>query len=185
MRRWLLLSLMGFGVAAAAQATEFGVADWGDMRESVLNREERTNRTPLGTSDYLIFEADLPGVHWTRIVYQFGDGQLQQGRFLFQTADSAPTQAWIHQFEQVKALISQQYGAPRSEHHLTPTGSGELPPGQWATALEADRLILKTTWVTEHTEIVQQLAWNGSTPHHQVIYRPLDQMASDTGGSAF
>lgn len=185
MRSSLIATVFTLALAGAAQAEAFGVADWGDSRQSVLNREERTNRTPLGVTDYLIFEANLPSVSKTRMVYQFEQGELVRGRFLFEPPENAPTQAWVDQFDQVKTLISQQYGSPRSEHQLRPTGSTDLAPGDRAPALEADRLILKTRWVDNGTEIVQQLAWNEDRPHHQVIYRPMGSTDSGEGASAF
>lgn len=177
--------LLTAGLLGSACAAGFGVADWGDSRQSVRDREERTNRTPLGVTNYLIFEADLPSVHQTRLVYQFEQGRLSQGRFLFEPPVNAPTQAWVEQFDQVRDLISQQYGEPLSEQQLRPTGETDLAPSDRAPALAADRLILKTRWVSEDTEIIQQLAWNGSGPHHQVIYRPLNADNNALEGSAF
>lgn len=172
-------------IACVARAEDFGVADWGAERQTVIDREIRPNRTPIGTDGYLIFEASLPSVEQTRLVYQFEQNRLRQGRFLFQAAKDAPTQAWIQQFEQVERLVSQQYGSPASQNQLTPgTQAAPTTAAQQATALESDQLILKNRWVTDTTEIVQQLAWKESRPHHQVIYRPLEASGTE-GESAF
>ncbi|GGX74067.1 hypothetical protein [Saccharospirillum salsuginis] len=186
MRGILFAALATLGSVITANAEDFGVADWGDSRQSVRDTEERTNRTPLGVGDYLIYEAELASIHRTRLVYQFEQDQLVRGRFLFQPPDNAPVQIWVEQFDQVRNLISQQYGEPRSTQQLRPTGETNLAPGDRASALAADRLILKTRWVSNGTEIIQQLAWNQSQPHHQVIYRPLgSDNAGGMGESAF
>jgi len=186
MRGYLFAAHAAFGLVVTAHAEDFGVADWGDSLQSVRNREVRTNRTPLGVGDYLIFEANLASIHRTRLVYQFEQDQLAQGRFLFQPPDNAPVQTWIEQFDQVRNLISQQYGEPRSTQQLRPTGETDMAPEDRASALAADRLILKTRWVSDGTEIIQQLAWKQSQPHHQVIYRPLgSDKTNSMGESAF
>ena len=185
MRRALIAAVAALGLVGAAYAEGFGVADWGDSRQSVREREERTNRTPLGVGDYLIYEANLATIHQTRLVYQFEQDQLVRGRFLFQPPDTAPVQTWVDQFDQVQSLISRQYGEPRSTQQIRPTGETNLAPGDRASALEADRLILKTRWVSGGTEIIQQLAWKQSRPHHQVIYRPLGADNTSMEESAF
>lgn len=177
----LLCTLLLLALPALAAAEDFGQAMWGASPAEVRQAETRPNRTPVGESGYLIYEAQLPDIHVTRLVYQFTAGQLSQGRFLFQPNPDAPIQSWIDQFEQVRHLISRQYGEPSSEEALTP--SAEAVPEQldWAMALREDRLILKTRWQTERTELIQQLAWAGDRPYHQVIYRPLTPVSPADG----
>lgn len=163
-------------------AEDFGQGSWGDSLDAVRQAETRANRTPLGEEGYLIYEASLPDIHYTRLVYQFEGGQLSRGRFLFQPAPDSVTQAWIEQFRRVRELITRQYGEPSATEALTPDAAAEPDPADWAEALTNDRLILKTRWQTERTELVQQLAWNGGRPHHQVIYRPRVELESDGDG---
>lgn len=163
-------------------AENFGAADWGMSPEAVRQAETRPNRTPIGVSDYLIYEASLPDIHRTRLVYQFQDGGLSTGRFLFEPEPDAAPAAWIEQFERIRSLIGQQYGEPVATEVLQADPTAELTPADWPGALSNDRLILKTRWRTDETILVQQLAWNQDGPHHQVIYRPVNSMA-DTSGS--
>ncbi|WP_108125379.1 hypothetical protein [Saccharospirillum mangrovi] len=165
---WLLAAL-----PALVAAEDFGEASWGDSPDDVRNAETRPNRTPIGEFGYLIYEAELPDIYVTRLVYQFTDGQLTQGRFLFKPSPEAPMQSWIDQFEQVRHLISRQYGEPMADEVLTPASESRPERLDWAEALSEDRLVLKTRWQNDRTELVQQLAWAGDRPYHQVIYRPL------------
>ena len=177
----LLCSLLLLALPALAAAEDFGQALWGASPDEVRQAETRTNRTPFGETGYLIYEAQLPDIEVTRLVYQFTAGQLSQGRFLFRPAPEAPMQSWIDQFEQVRHLISRQYGEPSSEEVLTPTAGAAPEQMDWATALSEDRLILKTRWQTDRTELIQQLAWAGNRPYHQVIYRPLTPVSPADG----
>lgn len=181
---WLALSLLI--VTPLAGAEDFGVANWGQSAMAVRDLEQRPNLTPLSERDYLIYEASLPGINRTRLVYQFEDGRLETGRFLFNVAPGSPTNVWLEQFESVRALITQQYGEPAHQQVLQPTGSSNNPPDNWSDALERDAVILKTQWRTDQTLITQQLAWNGSSPHHQIIYLPVNGVdLSDSGTSPF
>lgn len=166
----LLISVSLIGIASAA---DFGVAQWGDTIGEVREQEALPNLTPLGASDYLIYEVDLPGIHRVRLVYEFENGLLHQGRFLFWTVDDAPVSAWISQFDQVQTLLSQQYHNPDQRQILSPEGVSQPSPAHWAQALQADQLILKNHWRIDSTHIVQQLAWREQSPHHQVIYQPV------------
>lgn len=175
---WLVLALL----PALAMAEDFGRASWGDDLNEVRQAETRPNRTPMGEDGYLIYEAQLPDIHFTRLVYQFTQGQLAQGRFLFRPQPDSPPQAWIDQFEQVRHLISRQYGDPQADEVLTPANVTTTPEKMdWAQALSNDQLILKTRWQTERTELIQQLAWAGNRPYHQVIYRPLQPVGPADG----
>jgi hypothetical protein len=119
-------------------------------------------------------------------VYQFKDGRLETGRFIFRADPTRPTEAWLTQFETVRALISQQYGTPVQQQILQPPGAGTIAADTRASALERDAVILKTQWLADQTLITQQLAWNGSRPHHQIIYQPVNgEDLSGAGASPF
>ncbi|HET8904039.1 MAG TPA: hypothetical protein VFN16_08605 [Saccharospirillum sp.] len=181
---WLCFGLLA--IVPATSAEDFGVANWGQSAMTVRDLEQRPNLTPLTERDYLIYQASLPGIDNTRLVYQFEDGRLATGRFIFSATPASPTDAWLTQFETVRALITQQYGEPVQQQVLQPSGATNTTPDDWAEALERDALILKTQWRTDQTLITQQLAWNGNTPHHQIIYHPLNgQDLSDSGASPF
>lgn len=181
---WLALGLLI--VTPLASAEDFGVANWGQNAMAVRDLEQRPNLTPLTERDYLIYEASLPGIHRTRLIYQFEDGRLETGRFIFSVAPGSPTSTWLDQFETVRALITQQYGEPAQQQVLQPAGSANNPPDNWSDALQRDAIILKTQWRTDQTLITQQLAWNGSRPHHQIIYLPANGVdLSDLGASPF
>lgn len=181
---WLCLGLLT--IMPATFAEDFGVANWGQSAMTVRDLEQRPNLTPLTERDYLIYEASLPGIDFTRLVYQFEDGQLATGRFIFRAKPASPTEAWLTQFETVRALITQQYGEPVQQQLLQPPGAAGNTTDDWSDALERDALILKTQWRTDQTLITQQLAWNGNSPHHQIIYHPLSgQDLSDSGAGPF
>lgn len=161
-------------VLPLAAAEDFGVADWGQNSMAVRDLEQRPNLTPLSEGDYLIYEASLPGIDRTRLIYQFDNGRLETGRFIFGVDSQRPISAWLDQFETVRTLITQQYGEPASQEALRPPGSPDTAAQNRSDALADDALILKTRWRTEQTLITQQLAWNGTEPHHQIIYHPIN-----------
>lgn len=170
--RWLK-ALLVMLLASTAVAADFGVAHWGASMGEVREQETLTNLTPLGASDYLIYEVELPGVHRTRLVYEFENGRLYQGRFLFWPEEDAALSAWISQFDQVSHMLSHQYQSPDQRQILSPEGINQPSPAHWAQALQADQLILKNHWRLNDTHIVQQLAWREQQPHHQAVYRPV------------
>lgn len=180
----LLTTLIVSLVSTTAFAEDFGEADWGATRDTVRQAENRPNRTPLDARDYLIYEASLPGVHRTRLVYQFRDDRLVAGRFLFSPKPNADTQAWIDQYQRVRDLITQQYGDPASEKAIPANPDLTLDRSEWAGALTADMLILKARWEMPGTEVLQQLAWRQQSPHHQVIYRPAGASAPPQDSTA-
>lgn len=181
---WLCFSFLV--ITPLAVAEDFGVADWGQSAVAVRDLEQRPNLTPLTERDYLVYQASLPGIDTTRLVYQFEDGRLETGRFIFSADPASPTDAWLTQFENVRALITQQYGEPVQQQVLQPPGAADIAPNGWSAALERDELILKTQWRTSQTLITQQLAWNGNRPHHQIIYHPANgEDLSDSGASPF
>jgi hypothetical protein len=159
-------------LAPVTFAEAFGVASWGENLMSIRDQEQRPNLTPMGETDYLVYQASLPGIDETRLVYQFNDRQLTTGRFLFTARQGSPVEDWIDQFRTVRSLISQQYGEPVRQQVLQPAGAAPIEPSGWAAALRNDTLILKSYWQTETTILIQQLTWNGNRPHHQIIYRP-------------
>ncbi|MEX2366439.1 MAG: hypothetical protein WD601_07505 [Pseudohongiellaceae bacterium] len=181
---WLCLGLLT--IMPATFAEDFGVATWGQSAMTVRDLEQRPNLTPLTERDYLVYQASLPGIENTRLIYQFEDGLLRTGRFIFSADPASPAAAWLTQFETVRALITQQYGEPVQQQVLQPTGTTGIAPDNWSNALERDALILKTQWLADQTLISQQLAWKENRPHHQVIYHPLDgQDLSNTETSPF
>ena len=127
---WLALGLLI--VTPLASAEDFGVANWGQNAMAVRDLEQRPNLTPLTERDYLIYEASLPGIHRTRLIYQFEDGRLETGRFIFSVVPGSPTSTWLDQFETVRALITQQYGEPAQQQVLQPAGSANNPPDNWS-----------------------------------------------------
>ncbi|MHA7878174.1 MAG: hypothetical protein ACX931_00150 [Saccharospirillum sp.] len=167
LRLFCCLFLLG-----SATASDFGVATWGDTLAEVRDQEMLTNLTPLTATDYLIYEVELSSIDKARLIYEFTDGRLDSGRFLFWPAETATPAEWIAQFERVRALISQQHQAPDLSETLHPSGVTPPSPAHWAQALAADQLILKNHWQRNGTRIVQQLAWRETSPHHQVIYEP-------------
>jgi len=167
-----MLSLALIMTVPASFAEEFGVADWGQDAVTIRDQERRPDLTPIGETDYLIYRANLPGVDETRLVYQFENGRLGTGRFIFTARPGSPTDTWLDQFNAVRSLITQQYGDPARQSTLYRPGIDQIPPSEWANALQNDNLILKTRWETDTSVLVQQLAWNGDRPHHQIIYRP-------------
>lgn len=176
--RIALLTSVTLMTAFTAQAADFGVATWGQDAMSVRDLEQRPNLTPIGETRYLVYEASLPGIPETRLVYQFDNNQLVEGRFIFKASALSPTSIWLNHFQTVRTLIGQQYGEPERQSVLRPAEAAPISALERATALENDTLILKTFWHTESAQLIHQLAWNGSEPHHQLIYRPVSATPS-------
>lgn len=171
--RHLLAAVCGLMVTTVATATDFGVATWGMTPDEVRMLETRDNLTPFGETSYLIYQLDLPGIAVSRIIYQFSAGQLTEGRFIFRTTNPLDVAGSLQQYNQVKTLMSGQFGPPAADQSLSPQGDVmALTPESLVNELSSDRLILKSTWQTETATINHQLAWNVDQPHHQLHYLP-------------
>ncbi|EAR08013.1 hypothetical protein [Reinekea blandensis] len=180
MALWLL--------AAMAIAADFGVADWGMTPDEVKALETRTNLTPFGVDDYLIYSVTLPGIDETRIVYQFTNGQLTEGRFLFRPLQPMNSQRAYEHYQTVKTLISDQFGPPNTDELLyrdSADASSQLSSTEIANELASDRVLLKSSWRSPSSILRHQLAWNVNRPHHQLHYVPIQPINAGTQVDAF
>ena len=155
------------------QAADFGEAAWGMSAAEIGALESRLNLTPIGERDYLIYQAVIPGIEQARIVYQFQDQKLTEGRFLFTTIDPLNVQQAVDQYQQILALMNSQYG-PAVSIQVLNEASAEAQPAatDYARELAADRLILKSAWRSSTATVHHQLAWQVTQPKHQLVYRP-------------
>jgi hypothetical protein len=183
--RALVFSALFLNLATAA---DFGVADWGMSPDDVRALETRTNITPFGVSDYLIFSVTLPAIDKTRIVYQFNNGQLVEGRFLFMTSSPLAVSKAINQYDAIKTMISGQYGPPNTDEIIPANSEASMTMGDvnsMANELASDRLLFKSSWRSQSATIRHQLAWNTDKPHHQLHYMPLALPAQSSSVDAF
>lgn len=163
-----------FWLPVNGYASDFGVAKWGMTQSEVLNLETRPNLTPFNSDGYLIYELQMPGIYKSRIIYQFDNGTLTQGRFLFSPMNERDAQSALTNYQTIKVRLSDQYGPPNNDDVITREQNGmAMMPQSMANELAADRLILKSSWRSQTADIQQQLAWDGRQPHHQLHYRPL------------
>jgi hypothetical protein len=171
----LLVGTMGLGSLYAA---DFGAAQWGMSLAEVKTLESRTNLTPFGQQDYLIYKVVLSGIEQARIVYQFSNRTLVSGRFTFSTNDPLNIEQALAQYQQITSRMSSQYGPPDQDQVLTNKNTGEAPAAaDYARELAADRLILKSSWQSASATIRQQLAWQLTQPNHQLVYLPIEPIA--------
>ncbi|WP_196157998.1 hypothetical protein [Reinekea sp. G2M2-21] len=183
MRLTLLFSLI-FPICALA--ADFGVANWGMTSAEVKQLENRVNLTPFGADSYLIFSVNLPNIDIARIVYQFDQDRLTEGRFIFRTENPFDVSRAVAQYQQIKSMITNQYGPPNADQILTPASQDKsLGNRDIANDLASDRAILKSNWRSPNAIINHQLAWNENQPHHQLHYIPLETMPSAPDASAF
>lgn len=174
-------------LCGALSAADFGVANWGMSVDEVKQLETRTNLTPFGESSYLIFAVDLGGIDKTRIVYQFQNGQLVQGRFLFYPQNVMDATQAVRHYQSIKTMMSGQYGPPNTDDVITRTAepSMALAPENYANELASDRLLLKSSWRSQTATMQHQLAWNGNKPHHQLHYTPIGAVTAPATTDAF
>lgn len=166
-------------------AQDFGVAHWGMTEAEIQQLELRPNLTPFQATNYLIYQVDISGVQQARLVYQFQNGQLAEGRFLFRTVPKHDANQAIQHWQVINDMMTRQYGPPMQQQILSKDGNTQgINDNDWANELASDRLILKQSWQTATTLIQHQLAWSGNHPHHQLWYRPISS-ASQTNGSNF
>ncbi len=175
----LLVGTMGLGSLYAA---DFGAAQWGMSLAEVKTLESRTNLTPFGQQDYLIYKVVLSGIEQARIIYQFSNRTLVSGRFTFSTNDPLNIEQALAQYQQITSRMSSQYGPPDQDQVLTnkntKKNTGEAPAAaDYARELAADRLILKSSWQSASATIRQQLAWQLTQPNHQLVYLPIEPIA--------
>lgn len=180
----LVLALI---LTASAAAADFGMADWGMTTDQVKALETRPNLTPFSENGYLIYSVTLPGIDQARLVYQFDNDQLTHGRFIFRPNQPLNVVRSIEHYQQIKTLISSQYGPPNTDDMVSRDEQvpATLSPIDMANELSADRLILKSSWRTENATLFHQLAWNVDRPHHQLHYVPLNAPMTQGQTDAF
>lgn len=156
-------------------ATDFGVATWGMSYDEIKQLETRSNLTPFGETDYLVYVVELPNIDSARIVYQFQNNQLIEGRFIFETIPLNIARS-IEQYRNVSMLMSSKFGAAKTNETITNNGMPlNSSLASLAQALAADSVIFKSSWQTPTTRLVHQLAWNTDKPHHQIHYTALNK----------
>lgn len=174
-------------ISSMLAAADFGVADWGMSVDEVKQLETRSNLTPFGESNYLIYAVSLGGIENTRIVYQFQNGRLTEGRFLFYPSNPMDATQAVRHYQSIKTMISGQYGPPNGDHVIPYMNDGSMmiAPESYANELASDRLILKSSWRSQTAQMNHQLAWNGNKPHHQLHYVPTTPMTNTPSTDAF
>jgi hypothetical protein len=165
-----------------AQAEDFVLGKWGDSREQIQSAEQRTNLTPIGTFDYLIYQTDILNLMDVRVIYRFNQDQLAKGVFLFPTF--APVQA-IDQFQQINQILSQKYGEALHSGPVFAEGVMDQEEINWPQLLQSDQVVFQAEWHTDRTVIKHQLAHGNGTLHHQLVYQPIDQLAPPANKSPF
>lgn len=178
--------LFALSLPAHISAADFGVADWGMTPDQIKQLETRSNLTPFTENSYLIYEVNLRGIDRTRLVYQFQNGRLSEGRFIFYTANPVDFSRAASQYRQIVQMMSSQYGPPQLNQQIQrPSSAMTVDTLSIANELAADRLILKTQWRTDSAIMTHQLAWNSNRPHHQIHYLPVSSGSPPTIGSSF
>lgn len=175
--QWRVLTPLVFFTLSLAssclKAADFGVADWGMTSTEVKQLETRSNLTPFGENNYLIYDVSLSNIDVARIVYQFTNNQLTEGRFIFKPKNRLDFAQALRQYQTITSMMSAQYGAPSVNQQIYRYPDNTLQSSApLVNELAADRLILKTQWQTETATMIHQLAWNNNEPHHQIHYIP-------------
>lgn len=173
-------------LSVSAWSADFGVAVWGMSRDEVRQLENRTNLTPFNVQDYLIYELQMNGIDHARIVYQFADNGLAEGRFLFFPASQLDVFSAVENYQKIKTMMTGQYGPPNVDEVITANPDEMLvAPESIANELASDRVILKTSWRSQTAVMHHQLAWNQTKPHHQLHYVPTLPQQAMPSGEAF
>lgn len=165
-----------------SHAEDFVLGNWGDSRDQILNLEQRTNLTPIGQFEYLVYQTDILNLMDVRVIYRFEQEQLVKGVFIFPTI--AAIQA-IDQFDQISNILNQKYGQAVHEGPVfssTVTDEAEI---NWPELLQTDQLIFQAEWHTERTIIKHQLAHGNGQLHHQLVYQPVESPAMKPKQSPF
>ncbi|TCS42431.1 hypothetical protein [Reinekea marinisedimentorum] len=177
LHQWLILKPLVFLSALLASAltysADFGVANWGMTATEIKQLETRSNLTPFGEADYLIYSVNINGIDTARIVYQFSDNRLTKGRFIFKPQNRLDFARALRQYQTIVSLMTSQYGPASMNQQLHRAPDNALQSNApMVNELAADRLILKTQWQTDASVMIHQLAWNNNEPHHQIHYIP-------------
>lgn len=173
-------------LCSQSYSSDFGIADWGMSKAEIKNLEIRGNITPITASNYLVYTLKIPGVYKARLIYQFQADQLVEGRFIFTTQNQRDTTAAVMQYNTIKDLMNTKYGSAVFDQALfSETNTPPLSSENYPNELASDRLVLKSNWKSDRVNIVHQLAWNGSEPHHQLHYRSTVAVTNTTDSGAF
>jgi len=178
--------MLFFALPCGLIAADFGVGNWGMSPAEIKQLETRSNLTPFGQTDYLIYEVSLSGIEKTRIIYQFQNGKLNEGRFLFTPRNKLDVSTALLHYRRIKEMMSGQYGPPNIDQTLSSTPNMmDLSPEAYPNELASDRLILKSSWRSSTAYMKHQLAWNVGKPHHQLHYIPISTPTAEPPSQAF
>lgn len=164
----LLLPITLF--ANLISAADFGVADWGATEFDVLNVEERVNRTPSLSENYLIYETTVGPLEDVSLVYWFNQDKLVKGYFLFNDQRFIFSD-YVNDYHTIQKAIEAKYGPPDVDEQRWSSSPMEKP--DWGNAIAADQLVLFSQWKTNKSLITLQLANNQGNFHHQLVYQTL------------
>ena len=171
---WLFLSPW-------ALANDFGIAMWGDTREQILGDEDRTNLTPIGRDQYLVYKTEVIGIPEVRLVYYFQQNLLSRGAFIFRYRHPNPADH-IKDFDQINNIVSKKYGEPVRSGEIWRDPSKAEGIYDPIVQMTQDNLMYQAVWQTDRMVIEHQLGVTGGKIHHQMVYRPSKAVSSDLFG---
>lgn len=162
---FFLIILFFYTNLLQAQFRDF---DWGTTKEMVLKSEG----DPIEESeDGLIYDGEIADYD-VFILYEFIDGGLQAGFYIFQKKHSNELQ-YISDFENVKSLLSKRYGAPDDKKsrlvlNYDTENNQYIDEG---TKLSTGAIAFQSTWSLENLNILYKLAGNNYEISHGLVYK--------------
>ena len=153
-------------LSSFSTSADFGVANWGDSFESVLQNETKTSLTPLDSSTYLIYDAPMLGLTNVRLIYFFNNNKLHKGAYVFYDL-AAKTNDYFHRFQTINDMVSKKNGTANDDLTLYQDNGNELSQSD---ALMQNKLLRQTIWSSQQTRIEHQLTEDDGEISHQLIY---------------
>jgi hypothetical protein len=165
-----LMAISAVVYVPSALAADFGVANWGDSFNTVLNSETRIGLTPKTSRHYLIYDAPTMGLSAVRLIYFFENNRLARGAFVFYDPVTKTSQ-YFSRYEMINESVSKKYGNAQQNDTVYQDNGNDLTMSE---ALEQNKIMRQSVWQTQTTKIVHQLADDDGEVSHQLVYHSMN-----------
>ena len=135
-------------------AFDFRNAGWG-MEKVVVKATEFGE--PIEDRDDLLVYSDVVGGDMDVLVaYNFSDGRLVSGKYLFLTKHPDKND-YIADYKRVKETLTLKYGSPKSDEELWHNHLYKDDTEKWGLAVSLGHLAYRSKWETKTTEVILAL----------------------------
>lgn len=133
--------------------TDFRVAKWGDSKKVIMEKEGKTNLSPI--EDLYLFNDIVAGIS-CEVAYIFTNDKLAMTKYLFNPTHSNKND-YIKDFRQLVNLMTEKYGNPDYNATEWRNSLYKDDPDEYGFAVSLGHLTYSAGWLGETTKITVAL----------------------------